>query len=106
MATDTQITLIGRTVSSYDKFGQPIYTETRTDILAESVPVSRSSYYLAGQIGVELAYEFVINPIEYTGQITVEFQGKKMNIERTYKRSEDEMEIYCSLAIGLNGGAS
>lgn len=106
MATDTQITLIGKTVSSYDKFGQPIYEETRTDILAESVPVSRSSYYQASQIGVELAYEFKINPVEYSGQITVEFNGKKMNVERTYKASEDELEIYCSMMLGLNGGAS
>lgn len=104
--TDTHITLIGRTVSGYDKFGQPIYTETRTDILAMSVPVSRSSYYGSAQVGIELAYEFIINPAEYSGQITVEFDGKKLNIERTFKSSEDEMEIYCSLAIGLNGGAS
>jgi len=106
MANDTTITLIGKSVSSYDKFGQPVYTETRTDILAVSVPVSRSSYYQAGQIGVELSYEFVINPIEYSGQNTVEFEGKKLKVERVYKSSEDELEIYCSMAIGLNGGAS
>lgn len=106
MANDTMITLIGKSVSSHDKFGQPVYTETRTDILAESVPVSRSSYYQAGQIGTELSYEFVINPIEYAGQNTVEFEGKKLKVERTYKSSEDELEIYCSMAIGLNGGTS
>lgn len=106
MANDTTITLIGRTVSSYDKFGQPIYEESRTDILAVSVPVSRSSYYQAGQVGIELSYEFLINPAEYSGQLTVEFEGKKLKIERVYKSSEDEMEVYCSLAIGLNGGAT
>jgi len=100
--TDTVITLIGRTVSDYDDFGQPIYTSSRTEIPAISVPVTRAAYYTAAQIGIELSYEFIINPIEYSGESLVEFEGKKLKVDRTYKRSEDELEVYCSNASGLN----
>lgn len=100
--TDTVITLIGRTVSDFDDFGQPIYTTSRTEIPAVSVPVTRAAYYTAAQAGIELAYEFIINPAEYKGESLVEFDGKRLKVDRNYLRSPDELEIYCSNASGLN----
>lgn len=100
--TDTVITLIGRTVSDYDDFGQPIYTSSRTEIPATSVPVTRAAYYTAAQAGIELSYEFIINPVEYSGESLVEFDGKRLKVDRTYKRNEDELEVYCSNSSGLN----
>lgn len=103
--TDTEIILIGRKVTGEDKFGQPIYENTRTGVLAISVPVTRSEYYSAAQIGIEDEREFIINPAEYDGQILVEiYGGKKLKVVRTFKRSEDELEVYCSGAPGYNEG--
>lgn len=101
--TDTEIILIGRTITGTDKFGQPIYETTRTSVLATDVPVYRNEFYSAAQVGIEVEKEFIVNPAEYNGQTIVEiYGGRKLKISRTYLRSEDELEIYCGSAPGIN----
>lgn len=102
--TDDVCKLISRKEVGKNSHMKPVYEEIGTDVLCTSVPVSRSEFFSAGQIGINPEVELIINPIEYCGQKIVEFHGKRMNIYRTYKSSEDELELYCQLAIGLNGG--
>lgn len=101
--TDTMIYLIGQTEGETDEFAQPIITETKTGVLATSVPVSRSEFYNAGQMGIRPEYEFIINPAEYSGEKIVELDsGTRLNIYRVYESSPDQLEVYCRLASGLN----
>lgn len=104
---DVVIYLIGETPGALDQFLQPTVTETRRDVLATSVPVSRSEYYRAGEKGIRPEFEFEINPAEYHGETIVEYTdetGKttRLRIYRTYEAGPDTLELYCSRAAGIN----
>lgn len=105
---DSYITLISETdTGEKDAFLQPIKTEKRTSVLAADVPVSRTEYYKAGELGIKPEFEFVINPVEYHGETVAEVTDDagnliRVRIYRTYKRNADELEIYCSQSAGLN----
>ena len=104
---DYEIKLIKKTASgTTDDFAQPIETKTETAVIAIAVPVSRSEYYSAGQLGIMPDFEFVINPAEYSGEDEIEIthNGEKVHLRvyRVYRRSADEIELYCSRASGLN----
>lgn len=104
---DVLIVLIKQIAGELDEFNQPTVTETRTDVFAASVPVSRSEYYRAGEKGIRPEFEFEINPAEYHGETIVEYTdetGKtsRLRIYRTYEAGPDKLELYCSAAAGLN----
>lgn len=101
--TDFYIYLIGITETGDDIFAQPTTTETRTGVIATAVPISRSEFYSAGQIGIRPDYEFDINPAEYNGEKIVELEdGTRLDVYRVYEASTEKLEIYCRLASGLN----
>lgn len=107
MMVDTTIYLIGQVeTGETDEYLQPVKTETRAAVLAAAVPVSRSEYYGAGQLGFWPDYEFIVNPAEYHGEQIAEVTNERGDIERvriyrTYLSSADELEIYCSASAGL-----
>lgn len=108
--TDAVLTLISFTGSAeHDEFLQPIEeTENRTEVLATSVPVSRSEFYSAGQLGILPDFEFEMNPAEYSGQKFAEVFDmetgitERCRIYRTYQRTPDVLEVYCQRAAGLD----
>ena len=106
--TDDSIILIARTITGKDSRMKPIYEETRSSVLCTEEPVSRSEFFAAGQIGIDPEAMVVINPAEYSGEKLTEFKGKRMTIYRKYERSENELELYLQLTLGLNktGGSS
>lgn len=104
---DSYIYLVKRSASGQtDEFAQPIETITETAVLATAVPVSRSEYYSAGQLGIMPEFEFVINPAEYSGEseIRIVHNGVDMylRVYRVYRRSADEIELYCARSAGMN----
>lgn len=103
---DIVLKLIGQTETGTDQFLQPITTKTETEVIAASVPVSRSEFYQAGQLGINPEFEFIINPAEYSGEkeaeLTENGTTRRLRIYRTYERNADEMELYCTDAAGLN----
>lgn len=106
--TDVSLYLIGTTSGQMDEFLQPIETETRTAIIGIAVPVSRAEFYAAGELGIRPDFEFVIHPAEYSGQTVVEVvdletgKTERCRVYRTYRRTPDELELYCSRSAGLN----
>lgn len=102
--TDDVITLISREITGKNDRMQPIYTETRFDALCRVEPVSRAEFYSAAQIGINAEALVIISPAEYHGEKIVEFHGRRMSIYRTYQRSDNEVELYIQMAVGLNGG--
>lgn len=102
---DATIKLIARELDGKDSQMHPIYKETFREIFCRDESISRSEFYSAGQIGIEIQALVIINPIEYEGEKLVEYQGKRMTIYRRYERSENEMELYLQLVVGKNGGS-
>lgn len=92
-----------------DDFLQPIEgAESRSEVFATSVPVSRSEFYAAGENGFRPDFEFEINPADYSGECVCEFIDpesgitERCRIYRTYRSDPDTLEIYCSRAAGLD----
>lgn len=102
--TDDSIKLIARELTGKDSRMKPIYSEKSSEVLCISEPISRSEYFSAGQIGIDPESMVVVNPAEYSGEKIVEYHGKRMSIYRTYERSENELELYLQMSLGLNGG--
>lgn len=104
--TDCEIVLISKTVTGTDALAQPVTTETRTSVLATEVPVSRSEFFAAGQIGIKPEYEFIVHPADYSGQTEIEITKDgntvRLKVYRTYESRPDELELYCEQAVGLN----
>lgn len=101
--TDEVITLISRTMTGKNSRMQPIYEETRLETLCTDEPVSRSEFYAASQIGINPEALVVVSPVEYHGEKVAEYHGRRMSIYRTYKRNDNELELYLQQALGLNG---
>ena len=107
---DTTITLISHGApSGYDDFLQPIPgEEIRAEVFATFVPVSRSEFYSAGELGFRPDFIFEVNPAEYSGQVDAEVYDletgitTKCRIYRTYRAEPDKLELYMSRAAGLN----
>lgn len=102
---DDVIALIAREIKGKNERMQPIYEESRAETLCVIEPVSRSEYFSAAQIGINPEFLAVVSPVEYHGEKILEYHGKRMSIYRTYKRSDNELELYIQLALGLNGGS-
>lgn len=97
-----EITLQKRTLTGYDKLNQPIYTNTSRAVLARRIPVSQGEFFSAGQIGISADYEFIISQFDYDGETMVSYNGQNLRVYRRYERNDNEVELYCELAIGLN----
>ena len=97
-----EITLCKRALTGYDKLNQPIYTNTSRTVLARRIPVSQGEFFSAGQIGISADYEFIISQFDYDGETMVSYNGQNLRVYRRYERNDNEVELYCELAIGLN----
>lgn len=95
-----EITLVKKTPSGRDRLGQVTYTVTETALLAEVIPVTRSEYFTAGQLGIAADAAFRVSVFDYDGHTALKFRGQSFRIYRTYEE-DDNVELYCSLAVGM-----
>jgi SPP1 family predicted phage head-tail adaptor len=103
---DCEIVLISKEVTGQDALAQDITRDVRVSVLATEIPVSRSEFFAAGQLGIKPEYEFIIHPADYSGQTEIEItrdqKTVRLKVYRTYESSPDELELYCEQAVGLN----
>lgn len=98
-----EITLVKRARTGTDRLNQPIYTTSTRKVLARRIPVSQSEFYSAGQIGISADFEFIISQFDYDGETMLTYNGQNLRIYRKYERNDNEIELYCEYAAGLNG---
>ena len=103
---DTEITLIKPASRAQDATG--VWRSTAEDkrtILARMDDVSRSEFFNAGQAGMRAEFRFIVNPIEYEGEDTLEWNGKRYAIYRHYHvPGTDDMELYAQREVGVQRG--
>lgn len=97
-----EITLKKRAITGYDRLNQPIYTKTARTVVARRVPISQGEFFSAGQIGITADFEFIISQFDYDGETMLTYKGQTLRIYRKYERDDNEIELYCSYAAGLN----
>ena len=100
---DATITLIGESFTKND-IGIAVASETRTDVFCSVRSVSRNDFYRAGEIGLALSYVFVTNPVNYSGEQLLEYNGERYGIIRTYQPSLDRLELYAGYKVGVDNG--
>ena len=94
-----ELTLISEN-TDYDLIGNPIVTETKTDILCDQKSIGRTEFYKAAAEGLKPEYIFVMHGYEYNNEKKVEFEGNTYKVMRTYSEDFEEIELTCSKVIG------
>lgn len=97
-----EITLIKKTASGRDSLGQVTYTTSEKTVIAETLPQSRSEFFMAGQIGITADIAFRISYFDYTNELAFRYNGQVYRIYRKYEVDDAHIEIYGELTSGLN----
>lgn len=100
---DAIITLVKEEHYKND-FGVDSTTSTTRTVYCSSKSVNRADFYGAGQIGLELNYVFITNPVNYDGERILVYNGERYEITRVYQASDDVLEIYAGHKVGVASG--
>lgn len=98
--TDSTIDLVSRQATGRNTKGQPTYTSTSRTIFCQVESVSRDEFFEAGQAGIQAAWLFIVNPIDYQNELLINYEGQPYRIYRSYRRAMDELELYASREVG------
>lgn len=97
---DVEIALLTENGFTRDKIGNKIPTYAKNTLFASELPITRNEYYTAGQNNVELSRAIIVHPFEYDGQKLVEIDNTTYSVTRTYKRNNEEIELYLTQRVG------
>ena len=87
-----------------DQYGVQYPKETSTQVYCNVRSVSAAEYFNAGQQGYRPEYSIAVLAAEYSGEQLVDYRGKRYHLIRTYRRSEDILELDVEERSGGNGG--
>ena len=91
---------------SKDQYGVQSPSEVSRQIFCNVRSVSAAEYFTAGQQGYRPEFSIAILAEEYEGEQLVEYREKRYNLIRTYRRSEDILELDVEERSGGSGGNS
>lgn len=97
---DLEIILLTENGFTRDKIGNKITIYAKNALLASELPITRNEYYTAGQNNIELARAIIVHPFEYDGQKLIEIDNTTYSVTRTYKRNNEEIELYLTQRVG------
>lgn len=100
MARSDVISLVCKTYMT-DAIGQKVPIEARRDVFVQLDSVSQSEWYEAGRAGLKAEYRATIFFADYRGEEIAIIHGVRYGIYRTYKRSDDGLELYLERKAGL-----
>lgn len=100
MTWDEVVTLINNSNFIKDELNQRKSVQTKNKVFCNSLPVGRNDFYSAGQTGIKLQCILVVHSYEYNNEQEVEFEGRKLIVYRTYKKSIEETELHCIEKVG------
>lgn len=86
-----------------NEIGDPMPIESETVVLCGLKSIGRNEFYQAAANGLRPDIVFVMHGYEYSDEKTVEFEGNRYNVIRTYATSFEEVELVCS---GLVNGVT
>lgn len=72
-------------------------------VFCDTSSVGASEFYEAAQTGLQPEYRFTILVAEYNGQTLVKYHGQILSVYRTYRRSNDYIELYTERRQGDGG---
>lgn len=95
MAWNDSVVLIGKVVTEEDDLLQPIFSETKHEILCNKRSLTRSEFYFASQAGLKPSMVLEVHSFEYKNQNYLEFNGKRYKVLKTFDQSPEIIELTC-----------
>lgn len=89
-----RVKLIARTRTGLDPIGNPVFTETATEVWADGRSPTRTETASAGAMGMTATHTFRIHTSDYAGQTLVELGGRRLTVYRTFQPGPDEVELH------------
>ena len=88
-----------------DDYGVPRPTEAARDVFCSVESVTRSEFFEGGRNGLNPEFRFTLFFVDYEGEQTVEYKGKRYGVYRTYYGKTDTVELYVERKGGTNAKA-
>ena len=95
------IKLISET-NTQDENGGWRATESETQVFCQVNSITREEFFEAGRNGLNPEYRFTMFFGDYNGERTVEYNGKRYGVYRTYHARTDSIELYAERKGGTN----
>ena len=89
-------------VSDTDEIGNTINNETEKEVFCNIFSCTQSEFFSAAQNGMKAELKIEMWQADYNGESVVEVNNLKYAVYRTYKKSEDIIELYLEEKSGLN----
>lgn len=96
---DDVLTLISNTFDG-DSIGQQKPVELRRDVFCVVGGISRREFFDAGHNGLKPELMFSVFFGDYSGEKTVEYNGERYTVYRTYRSDPETVELYCERRAG------
>ncbi len=84
-----------------DGLGQPVSKESKREVYCNLSSISCDEWYKAGQAGMNPQYRVTMFAHDYDGENTVELDGKRYAVYRTYMNRKDTIELYLERKAGI-----
>lgn len=95
----SEITLVYEKVSR-DSIGQYITTESSRIVPCEVGQITRQEWSMAGQRGFAPTCTAIVFESNYQNETTAILEGEKYKIYRSFKRNDEQIELYLEKATG------
>ena len=96
------ITLIAET-KTQDEYGVWRVSETERTVFCNVASVTANEFFEGGRNGLNPQYRMTMFNGDYEGERTLEYNGKRYAIYRTYLARNDQLELYVERQGGTNG---
>lgn len=97
---DDDVILLVKQTFETDEIGNAKPVEEARQVFCKKKSASRDEFFRAGQQGLSSKYMFVTHPSNYEGEEVLIFENERLGIYRTYKKNDDELEIYAGYKVG------
>ena len=101
MDRSSVITLIQET-RTQDAYGVWRTTEKECNVFCQVDSVTRAEFFEAGRNGLNPEYVFTMFFGDYDGERTLEYNGNRYTVYRTYHARTDVIELYVQREGGTN----
>ena len=96
------ITLIAETTTQ-DEYGVRRASETTRPVFCNVSSVTANEFFEGGRNGLNPQYRMTMFNGDYEGERTLEYNGKRYSVYRTYFGKTDSIELYVERKGGTNG---
>lgn len=83
-----------------DEIGNEVATKTENMCFCSEAPAYSSEFFSAGQIGIKLQAVLIMDSENYFGEQKVKYNDVVYFVYRTFKRSDNTIELYLTLKAG------